>query len=213
MFPPVVSVIPVFIMVGQLGLMDTYPALVIPYTAFNLPVIIWMLRGFVKQIPEEIEEAAQIDGSSYMDVVRRIIFPLVAPGLAAAAHPVLSVFVERVPVRADPDAHGCQDGAGGRERVHRHVRDAMGRLDRRVHHDRCARAGADADPAAAHRAGIDLRRGQVIASGQSAREDEEEIGEVNERRTMRAVLLPGNKNVTVTDLPDPRPDPARPWYR
>src|SRR5579871_3913840 len=85
MFPPVVSVIPVFIVVGQLGLMDTYPALVIPYTAFNLPVIIWMLRGFVKQIPEEIEEAALIDGASYLDVVRRVVFPLVAPGLAAAA--------------------------------------------------------------------------------------------------------------------------------
>lgn len=85
MFPPVVAVIPVFVVVGQLGLMDTYPALVIPYTAFNLPVIIWMLRGFVKQIPEEIEEAAQIDGSSYVDVIRRIILPLVAPGLAAAA--------------------------------------------------------------------------------------------------------------------------------
>ncbi|MDB5075575.1 MAG: carbohydrate transporter permease, partial [Chloroflexi bacterium] len=84
MFPPVVSVIPVFIVVGQLGLMDTYPALVIPYTAFNLPVIIWMLRGFVKQIPEEIEEAAQIDGASPLGVVRRVVFPLVAPGLAAA---------------------------------------------------------------------------------------------------------------------------------
>lgn len=85
MFPPVVSVIPVFIVVGRLGLMDTVPALVIPYTAFNLPVIIWMLRGFVKQIPDEIEEAARIDGCSHLEVVRRVVFPLVAPGLAAAA--------------------------------------------------------------------------------------------------------------------------------
>lgn len=85
MFPPVVSAIPVFIIVGQLGLMDTYPALVIPYTAFNLPIIIWMLRSFVRQIPQEIEEAALIDGSSHAMVVRRIILPLIAPGLASAA--------------------------------------------------------------------------------------------------------------------------------
>jgi len=84
MFPPVVSAIPVFIIVGQLGLMDTYPALVIPYTAFNLPIIIWMLRSFVRQIPQEIEEAALIDGSSHITIVRRIILPLIAPGLAAA---------------------------------------------------------------------------------------------------------------------------------
>jgi len=80
----VVSAIPVFIIVGRLGLMDTYPALVIPYTAFNLPIIIWMLRSFVQQIPQEIEEAALIDGSSHVTIVRRIILPLVAPGLAAA---------------------------------------------------------------------------------------------------------------------------------
>lgn len=85
MFPPVVAVVPVFIFAGQLNLMDTYPVLIIPYTAFNLPVIIWLLRGFVRQIPEEIEEAALMDGASRVGVVRRVVLPLVAPGLAAAA--------------------------------------------------------------------------------------------------------------------------------
>jgi len=84
MFPPVVSAIPVFIIVGRLGLMDTYPALVIPYAAFNLPIIIWMLRSFVQQIPQEIEEAALIDGASHLMIVQRVILPLIAPGLAAA---------------------------------------------------------------------------------------------------------------------------------
>jgi len=84
MFPPVVSAIPVFIIVGRLGLMDTYPALVIPYAAFNLPIIIWMLRSFVQQIPQEIEEAALIDGASHPMIVQRVILPLIAPGLAAA---------------------------------------------------------------------------------------------------------------------------------
>ena len=84
MFPPVVSAIPVFIIVGRLGLMDTYPALVIPYAAFNLPIIVWMLRSFVQQIPQEIEEAALIDGASHPMIVQRVILPLIAPGLAAA---------------------------------------------------------------------------------------------------------------------------------
>lgn len=85
LFPPVVSAIPVFILVGRLGLTDTYPSLIIPYAAFNLPIIIWMLRSFIEQIPLEIDEAARIDGLSHFGIVRHMILPLVAPGLAAAA--------------------------------------------------------------------------------------------------------------------------------
>ncbi len=85
LFPPVVSAIPVFILVGRLGLTDTYPSLIIPYAAFNLPIIIWMLRSFIEQIPFEIDEAARIDGLSHFGIVRHMILPLVAPGLAAAA--------------------------------------------------------------------------------------------------------------------------------
>jgi ABC-type glycerol-3-phosphate transport system permease component len=85
LFPPVVSAIPVFILVGKLGLTDTYPSLVIPYAAFNLPIIIWMLRSFIEQVPFEIDEAARIDGLSHFGIVRHMILPLVAPGLAAAA--------------------------------------------------------------------------------------------------------------------------------
>jgi ABC-type glycerol-3-phosphate transport system permease component len=85
LFPPVVSAIPVFILVGKLGLTDTYPSLVIPHAAFNLPIIIWMLRSFIEQVPFEIDEAARIDGLSHFGIVRHMILPLVAPGLAAAA--------------------------------------------------------------------------------------------------------------------------------
>ncbi|MGD0476413.1 MAG: carbohydrate ABC transporter permease [Candidatus Velthaea sp.] len=85
LFPPVVSAIPVFILVGRLGLTDTYPSLIIPYAAFNLPIIIWMLRSFIEQVPFEIDEAARIDGLSHFGIVRHMILPLVAPGLAAAA--------------------------------------------------------------------------------------------------------------------------------
>jgi multiple sugar transport system permease protein/sorbitol/mannitol transport system permease protein len=78
MFPPAVSVVPVF------GLTDTYPVLVVPYAAFSLPMVIWMLRSSVKQIPYEIEEAAMIDGLSQLGVLRIIVLPLLAPGIIAA---------------------------------------------------------------------------------------------------------------------------------
>lgn len=85
MFPPVVSVIPVFILAGRWNQIDRYPTLIIPYTAFNLPLVIWMLRSTIRQIPEEIEDAARVDGATRLGVIRRIVLPLTAPGIATAA--------------------------------------------------------------------------------------------------------------------------------
>src|ERR1700738_2418038 len=85
MFPPIVAAIPIFIIAGQLQLIDTYPILIIPYTAFNLPLVVWLLRSFIAQIPAEIEDAARVDGCSRIGVLRKIILPLVVPGLAAGA--------------------------------------------------------------------------------------------------------------------------------
>jgi ABC-type glycerol-3-phosphate transport system permease component len=85
MFPPIVAAIPVFIFAGQLQLIDTYPILIIPYTAFNLPLVIWLLRSFIAQIPAEIEDAARVDGCSRLGVLLKIILPLVVPGMAAGA--------------------------------------------------------------------------------------------------------------------------------
>jgi len=84
MFPPVVSVIPIFIMAGRLQLIDKYPTLIIPYAAFNLPLVIWVLRSTIQQIPEEIEDAARIDGASRLEIIGRIVLPLTAPGIATA---------------------------------------------------------------------------------------------------------------------------------
>jgi ABC-type glycerol-3-phosphate transport system permease component len=91
MFPPIVAVIPVFLIAGNAGFIDTYPVLIVPYTAFNLPLVIWMLRSAIRQIPAEIEESALVDGSSRLGILRTMILPLAAPGIAAAA--VLSVFL------------------------------------------------------------------------------------------------------------------------
>jgi ABC-type glycerol-3-phosphate transport system permease component len=85
MFPPIVSVIPVFIIASRLGMTDTWPVLVIPYAAFSLPMMIWMLRSSIKQIPFEIEEAAMIDGASQSDILRHVVLPLLTPGVVSAS--------------------------------------------------------------------------------------------------------------------------------
>ena len=85
MFPPAVSVVPIFILASKLHLTDTFPVLIVPYAVFGLPLVIWMLRSYIKQIPFEIEEAAMVDGASQMDLLRYIVFPLLMPGIVAAS--------------------------------------------------------------------------------------------------------------------------------
>jgi multiple sugar transport system permease protein len=85
MFPPIVTVVPLFLMMRDLRLLDTIASLVIVYTAFNLPFVVWMMRGFFQELPRELEEAAMVDGDSRMGALGRVILPLVAPGLAATA--------------------------------------------------------------------------------------------------------------------------------
>ncbi len=85
MLPPMAVVIPLFLLGRFLGLLDTHILLVIVYLSFNIPFTIWMMRGFIEDIPRELEEAAWVDGCSRFQAIWRIIFPLVAPGLAATA--------------------------------------------------------------------------------------------------------------------------------
>ena len=85
MFPPIVTAVPLFLLMSDLRLLDTWAALVIVYTAFNLPFVVWMMRGFFQEIPRELEEAARVDGDTRLGALRRVILPLVAPGLAATA--------------------------------------------------------------------------------------------------------------------------------
>lgn len=85
MFPPAVSVIPIFILASKLNLTDTFPVLIIPYAAFALPMIVWMLRSFVKQIPQEIEDAARVDGAGQGAILWHVVLPLLMPGIVAAS--------------------------------------------------------------------------------------------------------------------------------
>ncbi|MEN3187035.1 MAG: carbohydrate ABC transporter permease [Atribacterota bacterium] len=85
MLPPMAVVIPFFLLGRFLGLLDTHILLALVYLSFNIPFTIWMMRGFIEEIPLEIEEAALIDGCSRLSVLRRIVFPLTLPGIAATA--------------------------------------------------------------------------------------------------------------------------------
>lgn len=83
--PPIAMVIPIYILMRQFQLLDTYQGLILVYLAFNLPFTIWILRGFFLDIPVELEEASLVDGSTRYGAFLRIALPLVAPGLATTA--------------------------------------------------------------------------------------------------------------------------------
>jgi ABC-type glycerol-3-phosphate transport system permease component len=85
MFPPVAVAIPVFLMMSSLDLIDTYWALIVPYAAFNISFVVWMMRSFFDQIPVELEQAAMIDGCSRLSAFFRVVLPLSLPGLVATA--------------------------------------------------------------------------------------------------------------------------------
>ena len=85
MFPPISTVSPLYLVIRALGLRDTWWALVITHTTFALPLTLWVLASFFREIPGELYKAAQIDGCTPLQALRRVLFPLAAPGLAAAA--------------------------------------------------------------------------------------------------------------------------------
>jgi ABC-type glycerol-3-phosphate transport system permease component len=85
MFPHVTLVLPLFLIIRNIGLFDTHAALIIAQVAFSLPFAVWMLRGFFVSIPAELEDAAAVDGAGLMTTLHRIIVPLAGPGIAAVA--------------------------------------------------------------------------------------------------------------------------------
>jgi multiple sugar transport system permease protein len=85
MFPTVALVSPLFDMWRSLGLYDTWPGLILPYMSFTLPLSIWVLSAFFREIPWEMEQAAQVDGATAWQAFRKVIVPLAAPGVFTAA--------------------------------------------------------------------------------------------------------------------------------
>ncbi len=83
-FPQIATVSPLYLLLRALGLRDTWWALVLAHSSFALPLMLWLLAGFIREIPVEIEEAAVIDGAGRFQLLRRITLPLAAPGVASA---------------------------------------------------------------------------------------------------------------------------------
>jgi multiple sugar transport system permease protein len=85
LLPSISLIIPLFRMFKNAGLLDTLWALILAYTTFSLPFVVWIMAGYFQSVPLELEEAARIDGASRFGAFSRITLPLAAPGLAATA--------------------------------------------------------------------------------------------------------------------------------
>ena len=83
-FPPIAIAAPIFKLWTDIGIYNTYQGLIIPYLTFALPLCIYILTSFFREIPKELEEAALVDGASHFQAFRKIILPLAAPGLVTA---------------------------------------------------------------------------------------------------------------------------------
>lgn len=85
MLPAVAALLPIYLVVKDLGMLDNVWTMVILYTAMNLPLAVWMMRSFLLEVPKSVLEAAEIDGAGLLLTIRRVLLPIVAPGLAATA--------------------------------------------------------------------------------------------------------------------------------
>jgi multiple sugar transport system permease protein len=83
LLPPVVIIIPIFLVAQQLGLLNTQLSLIVVYATFNVTIVVWMMESFFREIPVDLEEAAMVDGDTRFTAFRRIVLPLAAPGLVA----------------------------------------------------------------------------------------------------------------------------------
>jgi sorbitol/mannitol transport system permease protein len=83
--PPIAALLPIYLIVKKVGMLDNVFTLVVLYTAMNLPIAIWMMRSFLAEVPREILEAAQVDGASLTRTLVSIVTPIAMPGLAATS--------------------------------------------------------------------------------------------------------------------------------
>jgi multiple sugar transport system permease protein len=107
-FPAIALAAPIFKLWTDIGLYDTYLGLILPYLTFALPLAIYILASFFKEIPKELEEAALVDGATHFQAFRKVVIPLAAPGLVTAglltAFFVWNEFLLAVTLTSSPDA-------------------------------------------------------------------------------------------------------------
>ena len=84
-FPQIAILSPLFLVLRAAGLIDTYPGLVLPYLTFSMPLAVWLMAAFFRQLPRDLEEAAVMDGASRLRAALEIMLPLAAPGIATTA--------------------------------------------------------------------------------------------------------------------------------
>jgi multiple sugar transport system permease protein len=97
MIPSIVLIIPLYVILNKLGMIDTHIGTILANCSYCVPLVAWMMRGFFSTIPGELEDAGRIDGCSYLGVLFKIIVPLSAPGLAASAIFILLVVWNEFP--------------------------------------------------------------------------------------------------------------------
>ena len=83
--PAVAVAIPIYLMVRAVDLQDSFPGLILPYVAFTLPLVVWIMIGFFDEVPIEIDDAARVDGCGRLQTLVRVLLPLVRSGLVVSA--------------------------------------------------------------------------------------------------------------------------------
>ena len=83
--PPIAALLPVYLIVKEVGMLDNVFTLVVLYTSMNLPIAVWMMRSFLAEVPKEILEAAEVDGAGLITSLRKVVVPITMPGIAATA--------------------------------------------------------------------------------------------------------------------------------
>ena len=85
MLPVVGAIVPIYVIARDIAMLDNIWTLVVLYTAINLPIAVWMLRSFMSEVPTEVLEASRVDGASLWQEATKVLFPMIAPGIAATA--------------------------------------------------------------------------------------------------------------------------------
>jgi len=85
MLPPIAVLVPMYILFSRLGLTTTRFSVILAYTTFSLPLVVWIMRGFFEDLPKELEESAYVDGASRYQTFGYVVMPLIRPGLVAAS--------------------------------------------------------------------------------------------------------------------------------
>ena len=148
MFPQISLVTPIFNIERRIGLFDTWPGLIIPYITFALPLAIYTMSAFFREIPWDLEKAAKMDGATPAQAFRKVIAPLAAPGHRHRGDPGVHLRLERPAAGPVADRHpaGHHRAGGDRElhrqfairgadRIHRGGRDGHHRADHHLRSD------------------------------------------------------------------------------